>query len=85
MIRLASALKLRTADAETILRRFTRGQTHPVFAALLELGKAVKTIFLCRKSCHILRILWDMMFFDKVWNGLYSFARCDRHKVIIVQ
>ena len=37
--------KLSTADAEAILRRFTRGQTHPVFSALLELGKAVKTIF----------------------------------------
>ena len=40
--------KLSTAGAEAILRRFTRGQTHLVLSALLELGKAVKTIFLCR-------------------------------------
>lgn len=48
MIQYAVALKLGTADAETILRRF--GQTdvqHPVQQALAELGKAVKTIFLC--------------------------------------
>jgi len=47
MIQYAAALKLGTADAETILRRF--GQTevqHPVQQALAELGKAVKTIFL---------------------------------------
>ena len=48
MIKLATALKQRTAEAETILRRFVRGQGHPVFAALLELGKAAKTIFLCK-------------------------------------
>ena len=48
MVRLATALKQRTAEAETILRRFVRGQSHTVFAALLELGKAAKTIFLCK-------------------------------------
>jgi len=48
MIKLATTLKLRTAEPETILRRFTRGQSPLVFAALLELGKAAKTIFLCK-------------------------------------
>src|SRR5690349_16080241 len=49
MVRYATALVERTADPETILRRFTRGNLqHPTYRALGELGKAVKTIFLCR-------------------------------------
>jgi TnpA family transposase len=49
MVRYATALAERTADPETILRRFTRGNLqHPTYRALGELGKAVKSIFLCR-------------------------------------
>ena len=49
MIKYATALRLGTADAESILRRFTRdAPQHPTYQALAELGKAVKTIFLCR-------------------------------------
>lgn len=48
MIKFATALKLGTSDAESILRRFTRANLqHPTYKALAELGKAVKTIFLC--------------------------------------
>ncbi len=49
MVKYATALRQGTADAETILRRFSRGSVqHPIYRALAELGKAVKTIFLCR-------------------------------------
>jgi len=49
MIKYATALRLGTAEAEAILRRFTRENIqHPTYKALAELGKAVKTIFLCR-------------------------------------
>lgn len=49
MVKYATALRLGTADAEDILRRFTRNNVqHPTYRALAELGKAGKTIFLCR-------------------------------------
>ncbi|MDP9313348.1 MAG: Tn3 family transposase [Chloroflexota bacterium] len=48
LIKFATALRLGTADAEAILRRFTRSNVqHPTYKALCELGKALKTIFLC--------------------------------------
>lgn len=49
MIKYATALRIRTAEPEDILRRFTRANIqHPTYQALAELGKVVKTIFLCR-------------------------------------
>ncbi|WP_026808952.1 Tn3 family transposase [Arenibacter latericius] len=48
MIKYTTALKLGTAKAEAILKRFTRNNLqHPTYKALQELGKVVKTIFLC--------------------------------------
>jgi TnpA family transposase len=45
----AVALKMGMADAESILRRFTRTNIqHPAYKAFAELGKVIKTIFLCR-------------------------------------
>src|SRR3954469_6702152 len=49
MVKYATALRLGTAETEAILRRFTRANVqHPTYKALAELGKAVKTVFLCR-------------------------------------
>jgi TnpA family transposase len=53
IVKYATALRLGTADAESILRRFSRGSSggapmHPAYRALAELGKALKTVFLCR-------------------------------------
>jgi TnpA family transposase len=48
-IKYATALRLGTAEAEAILKRFMRHNlAHPTYQALVELGWAIKTIFLCR-------------------------------------
>jgi TnpA family transposase len=48
MIKYATAIKQRTASTEAILRRFTESASHPVYQAMLEVGRAQKTIFAAR-------------------------------------
>jgi hypothetical protein len=49
MVKYATAVRLGTAETEAILRRFARNNVqHPTYRAFAELGKAVKTVFLCR-------------------------------------
>ena len=56
MIKCATALRLGTAETEAILKRFTRNNLkHPTYLAFAELGKAIKTIFLCRLHSEALR------------------------------
>lgn len=49
IIKYVTALRLGTADPETILRRFTRaaGWQQPLYQAIVELGKVYLTIFCC--------------------------------------
>jgi TnpA family transposase len=48
-VKYATALRLGTAAAADILRRFTRANVqHPTYRALVELGKALRSTFVCR-------------------------------------
>jgi TnpA family transposase len=48
MIKYATAIRQRTASTEAILRRFTRSASHPTYQAMLEVGRAQRTIFVAR-------------------------------------
>jgi hypothetical protein len=49
MIKYATAIR-RTASTEAILWRFTRNASHPTYAAMLEVGRAQKTIYVMESS-----------------------------------
>jgi TnpA family transposase len=48
MIKYATAIRTGTASMEAILRRFTRAASHPTYQAMLEVGRAQKTVFVAR-------------------------------------
>jgi TnpA family transposase len=49
MVKYATAIRAGTASTEAILRRFAKTNgMHPVYQAMLEVGRAQKTIFLTR-------------------------------------
>ena len=48
MIKYATAIRTGTASTEAILRRFTRNASHPTYQAMLEVGRAQRTIFVAR-------------------------------------
>ena len=77
MVKFAVALKLGTAEPEAILRRFTRDNTpqHPTYQALAELGRAIKTIFLCHylSSEAMRREIQEGLNVVENWNGANSF------------
>lgn len=76
MIKYATALKEGTAEPESILRRFTRSNIrHPTYKALMELGKAVKTIFLCNylNSDQLRREINEGLNVVENWNSANSF------------
>jgi TnpA family transposase len=72
----ATALRLGTADAESILRRFTRNNVqHPTYRALAELGKAMKTFFLCEylQSEDLRREIHEGLNVVENWNSANGF------------
>lgn len=76
VVKYTTALRLGTAQAESILRRFTRANVqHPTYRALGELGKAVKTIFLCRylHSEALRREIHEGLNVIEQWNGANDF------------
>jgi TnpA family transposase len=70
------ALKLGMADTESLLRRFTRTNVqHPAYKAFSELGKAIKTIFLCRylASEQLRQEVNEGLNVVENWNGINNF------------
>jgi TnpA family transposase len=76
MVKYTTALRLGTAQTEDILRRFNRSNAqHPVYRALAELGKALKTIFLCRYlgSMELRQEINEGLNVIENWNGANDF------------
>ncbi|KXY39376.1 transposase [Bacillus cereus] len=75
MIKYATALRLGTAETEAVLKRFTRNSGHPTYRALSELGKALKTIFLCEylSSEEIRKEIHEGLNVVENWNSANSF------------
>jgi TnpA family transposase len=76
MVKYATALQLGTAETEAILRRFTRNNLqHPTYKALVELGKARRTIFLCRylRLPELRREIQEGLNVVENWNSANDF------------
>src|SRR6516225_4757841 len=64
------------AETEAILRRFVRSNIqHPTYKAFAELGKAVKTVFLCRylHSEELRRDINEGLNVIEQWNSANDF------------
>ncbi len=87
MIKYTTALRLGTAEADTILKRFSRSSPqHPTQKALSELGRTVKTIFLCHylNSEALRREINEGLNVVENWNSANGFIfygkNVDSHK-----
>jgi TnpA family transposase len=76
MLKFTTALRLGTAEAEAILRRFTKKRPqHPTYKALAELGKVIKTLFLCDylHSIDLRREIHEGLNVIENWNSAIGF------------
>jgi TnpA family transposase len=77
MVKYATALRVGTAETEALLRRFTRANVqHPTYKALAELGRAVKTVFLCRylHGLPLRREIHEGLNVIEQWNSANDFV-----------
>ncbi len=85
MIKYATALRLGTAETEAILKRFNRHNlSHPTYRALAELGKVIKTIFLCQylHSESLRREVNEALNVVENWNSANGFIFFGKGKEI---
>ena len=76
MVKYATALKTGTADADALLQRFTRSNLqHPTYQGLCELGRAIKTIFLCEylSSQRLRQEIQEALNVIEQWNSVNGF------------
>src|SRR6266536_5736758 len=76
MVKYASALKTGTADADALLRRFTRSNLqHPTYQGLHELGRVIKTIFLCEflSDQRLRQEIQEALNVIEQWNSVNGF------------
>ena len=76
MVKAAVAVKLGTATAEAILKRYNSyNVTHPTYKALAEVGKAEKTIYLCDylPSPEVQREVHEGLNVVENWNATNDF------------
>jgi len=82
MVKYVTAVRLGTAETESILRRFIRNNIqHPTYKAFSELGRAVKTIFLCQylQSEKLRREINEGLNVIEQWNSANDFIFFARH------
>lgn len=82
MVKYATALRLGTAQTEAILKRFTRSNIqHPTYKAFSELGRAIKTIFLCRylHDIEARREIFEGLNVIENWNSANGFILYGKH------
>ncbi|MEV2226198.1 transposase [Nocardia vinacea] len=75
MVKYATAIRIGTASTEAILRRFMKANsTHPTYQAMIELGRAQKTVFLARylRSRELQREINSGLNVVEAWNGANS-------------
>ncbi len=85
LIQYATALRLKIAEPEALLKRFTSTSIkHPVYLALQELGRVIKTIFICRylMSEELRQEIHEGLNVIERWNGVNDFIFYGRKSII---
>jgi TnpA family transposase len=76
LIKYVVGIKIGTVTAESIIRQFSRSNfQNPIFKAFTELGKAIKSIFLCRylSSIELRQEIHSGLNIVENWNSLNDF------------
>lgn len=76
IVKYTAAMKAGHADPESILRRFNQNNLkHPTYMALSQLGKVLKTIFICNYLMHesIRQEIQEGLNVVELWNGVSKF------------
>ena len=76
IVKYTEAMKAGHADLESILRRFNqKNLKHPTYLALSQLGKVLKTIFICEYLMHesIRQEIQEGLNVVELWKGVSKF------------